>query len=111
MIVSIQPVSTWNNGNTIELNAFRMNIVSDNLKDSCTFYWQIGNQIALQPEGVQNTWVQDGNLTMTGTGYANWNGSNTYAFDWALAQLNLQRAQTGTIASVPTLKLAPVLPQ
>ena len=110
MIVSIQPVSTWNKGTTIQLNVFRLAIINDNLKDSCTFYWQIGNQEPVQPQGVQNTWVQDGNLTMTGTDYTNWNGSNTYAFDWALGQLNLQRAQSGTIASTPTLKLAS-LPQ
>lgn len=110
MIVSIQSVSTWNKGVTIELNAFRLTIVSDNLKDSCTFYWQIGNQLALQPEGVQHTWVQDGNLTMTGQDYLNWDGSNDYAMTWALGQLNLSRAQVGMVANTPLIKVAP-LPQ
>lgn len=114
MIVSIQSVSTWSNGVTLELNVYRLAIINDNLKDSCTFYWQIGNQVALQPEGVQQTWVQDGNLTMTGQDYLSWDGSNDYAMTWALGQLNLSRSQVGMVATplqtAPLLK-ATVLPQ
>ena len=114
MIVSIQPVQSWNRGTVTTLNVFRLQSINDNLKDSCTFYWQIGNQVPLQPEGVQQTWVQDGNLTMSGQDYLNWNGSNDVAMTWALGQLNLSRAQVGMVASTtptgPLLKSA-VLPQ
>lgn len=105
MVISIQPVQSWNKGQTTQLNCFRLQSINDNLKDSCTFYWQIGNEVPVQPSGTAQTWVQDGNLTMSGSEYAGWDGTNTAAFDWALAKLNLQRTQSGTIASTPTLKL------
>ena len=107
MIVSIQSVQSWNRGTVTTLNVFRLQSINDNLRDSCTFYWQIGNQVALQPEGVQQTWVQDGNLTMNGQDYLNWNGSNDVAMTWALSQLNLSRAQVGMVAT--PLVVSPVL--
>lgn len=107
MIISIQPVSSWTQGQTIQLNTFKLQLINDNLKDTATFYWQIGNNTPTGTE-VISTWVQDGNLTMQSTDYANWNGSNSAAMDWAIGQLNLQRAQVGMVANVPQLQTAPL---
>lgn len=113
MIVSIQSVQSWNRGTVTTLNSFRLQSTNDNLRDSCTFYWQIGNAVGLDTGGAAfaaYTWVQDGNLTMSGQDYLNWSGSNDAAMTWALLQLNLSRAQQGMVPNVPTLKVSP-LPQ
>ena len=114
MIVSIQSVQSWNRGTVTTLNVFRLQSINDNLRDSCTFYWQIGNEVPLPTGGTAQTWVQDGNLTMTGQDYLNWDGSNDYAMTWALGQLNLSRSQVGMVAAdTPTgpLLKTTVLPQ
>lgn len=103
MIISIQPVQSWNRGTVTQLNTFKLQLIADNLKDTATFYWQIGNDTPTGTE-VISTWVQDGNLTLSGTDYANWNGSNDAAMTWAIGELNLQRAQVGTVADIPVLK-------
>jgi hypothetical protein len=106
MIVSIQSVQSWNRGTVTTLNVFRLQSINDNLRDSCTFYWQIGNEVPLPTGGTTQTWVQDGNLTMNGADYTGWNGSNDAAMSWALSQLNLSRTLVGMVATpIPTSPL------
>ena len=82
---TIQPVSIWDNGQTIQakvLNAYAVNVT---LNTSAVFYY------ALLSENADNTLgstVAQGNLTMTGEAYTQWTADN-YAWDWIAEQLNL----------------------
>lgn len=77
---TIQPISIWQNGQTKTASVLNAYVISDNLKDSATFFY------ALQTaEGDQ---LAQGNLTMSGEDYVGFI-SNDYAFDWVATQLNV----------------------
>jgi hypothetical protein len=82
---TIESVSIWDNGQTVEatiLNAYAVNVT---LGTSATFYYQLLSQTA---EGNVSQQVAQGNLSMTGEAYAQWE-VDSYAWDWVAAQLNL----------------------
>jgi len=82
---TIQPVSIWDNGQTLEakiLNAYAVNVT---LGTSATFYYSLMTELEDGNIGVQ---VAQGNLTMTGEAYTQWT-VDSYAWDWVAAQLNL----------------------
>jgi hypothetical protein len=82
---TISPVAIWDNGQTVEatiLNAYAANVT---LGTSATFYYQLLSQTA---EGYVSQQVAQGNLSMTGEAYAQWE-IDSYAWDWVAAQLNL----------------------
>ena len=81
---AIQPVTIWVNGETnqgVWLNAY---IINDNLLDSATFYWNILDVTELQ--------LAQGNLTIQGQDYIDWNANpdiNDDAYLWISLQLGL----------------------
>jgi len=82
---TIEPVSIWDNGQTVEatiLNAYAVNVT---LGTSATFYYKLLSQIT---EGNVGQQVAQGNLNMSGEAYAQWE-IDSYAWDWVAAQLNL----------------------
>ena len=82
---SIEPVSIWDNGTVQEakiLNAYAINVT---LGNSATFYYQLFAETA---ELAVSTQLAQGNLTMTGEAYAQWE-MDDYAWDWVAQQLNL----------------------
>jgi hypothetical protein len=81
----IKPVSIWDNGKTLEatiLNAYAVNVT---LGNSATFYYSLSAENDDQTLGAQ---VAQGNLTMTGEAYAQWE-VDAYAWSWIAEQLNL----------------------
>lgn len=82
---TIEAVSIWDNGAVQEakvLNAYAVNVT---LNTSATFYYQL---LAETAEGNVGTQLAQGNLTMTGEAYTEWQADN-YAWDWIAEQLNL----------------------
>jgi len=82
---TIQPVSIWDNGQVLEakvLNAYAVNVT---LGTSATFYYSLQT---LKEDGNLDVQVAQGNLTMTGEAYAQWE-VDSYAWDWVATQLNL----------------------
>ena len=82
---TIESVSIWDNGQTVEatiLNAYAVNVT---LGTSATFYYQLLSQTA---EGYVSQQVAQGNLSMTGEAYQEWN-QDEFAWEWVAAQLNL----------------------
>jgi hypothetical protein len=80
-----QPVSIWDNGQNLEakiLNAYAINVT---LGTSATFYYALFTE---NEDGTQGIQVAQGNLSMTGEAYAQWE-VDSYAWDWVAAQLNL----------------------
>ena len=74
----IQPVVfPLNLGTATILNAYCIN---DNLTNAATFYY------ALLSDTMVN--LSQGNLTMTGQDYLNWQ-TNSYAYDWIATQLDV----------------------
>jgi hypothetical protein len=77
---TIQPVTIWANGETKEatiLNAYAFSVVLDS---NATFYYSLLSD-------AQETLAQ-GNLTMDGTAYENWEQDET-AWEWIADTLNL----------------------
>lgn len=82
---TIQPVSIWDNGQTIQakvLNAYAVNVL---LGTSATFYYAL---LAENVDTTLGTVLAQGNLTMSGEAYQQWTTDNV-AWDWIAAQLNL----------------------
>jgi len=82
---TIQPVSIWDNGTVQEakiLNAYAINVT---LNTSATFYYQLFAENENLSQGPQ---LAQGNLTMTGEAYEQWQ-ADSYAWDWVAEQLNL----------------------
>ncbi|MFN5250167.1 MAG: hypothetical protein ACK5DE_03915 [Bacteroidota bacterium] len=80
----IQPVLIWNNGQTLEakiLNAYAVSVI---LNTSATFYYSM----MTENDGAEGIQVAQGNLTMTGAAYDQWE-VDSYAWDWIAEQLNL----------------------
>jgi hypothetical protein len=81
----IEQVSIWDNGHVKEakiLNAYAVNVT---LGNSATFYYSLSAQNDDQTIGAQ---VAQGNLTMFGDDYSQWE-FDSYAWDWVAQQLNL----------------------
>ena len=82
---TIDEVSIWDNGTVQEakiLNAYAINVT---LSTSATFYYQLFAETVDLSVGLQ---LAQGNLTMTGEAYAQWE-VDSYAWDWVAEQLNL----------------------
>jgi hypothetical protein len=81
----INSVPIWDNGQVLEakiLNAYAVNVT---LGTSATFYYQLFSENVDLSVGQQ---VAQGNLSMTGEAYQEWN-QDEFAWDWVAAQLNL----------------------
>jgi hypothetical protein len=82
---TIQAVSIWDNGTLQQakvLNAYAVNVA---LGKSATFYYGL---FAETPEGNVSNQLAQGNLTMSGDDYLQWDLDN-FAWDWIAEQLNL----------------------
>lgn len=77
---TIQPIQIWKNGGLKEAFILNSYVVSDNIKDSATFYY------SLLSDNKEN--LAEGNLTMSGDSYQGWE-QNNYAWDWVANQLGL----------------------
>lgn len=86
---TIQSVNVWNNGQMKSATGFNMNSIFDDLETSATFYYEL-LVVKTDAEGNESTeQVAQGNLSMTGQEYQNWDDSNDAAYIWGAAQLSL----------------------
>jgi len=82
---NIEAVSIWDNGTVQQatiLNSYAVNVT---LNTSATFWYGL---FATTVDGNQGAQLAQGNLSMTGEAYAEWQSDN-YAWDWIAEQLNL----------------------
>jgi len=93
----IQPVSIWKNGQNKTASILDAYIINDNLESSCTFYWML-KEAGVTPEPteenpvtqiIQGQVLADGNTTMSGDDYDNWDGNNDLAFEYIAEQINV----------------------
>ena len=88
---SIEPISIWKNGESFEANLLNAYIINDNLESSCSFYYQLcssGERTEAMPLVIGQT-LADGNVTMSGEDYINWDDSNDAAYAYIAEKLNL----------------------
>ena len=85
-MVQIEPISIWSNGQTKQASELDARIINDDLKSSCTFYYELKEASTEEQAGVQ---LAQGNVTMDGDRYQNWDGSNEYAFAYIAEQINV----------------------
>jgi hypothetical protein len=86
----IQPISTWVSGEVKTAEYFDLRIIADDLESSCTFYYDLKAK-QVDAEGVESAGeqVSNGNLSLSGDEYDQWDGSNEWAYSWAASKLNL----------------------
>lgn len=86
----IQPVSIWDNGQIYQAKFLDAYVIKDDLSTFAIFWWGLFSEVA-EP-GTKGQQVSQGNLTMNGQDYINWNTNpdiNADAYTWIAAQLNL----------------------
>ena len=82
---NIEAVPIWDNGTVQQatiLNSYAVNVT---LNTSATFWYGL---FATTEDGNQGAQLAQGNLTMSGEAYAEWQ-SDVFAWDWIAEQLNL----------------------
>jgi hypothetical protein len=82
---NIEAVSIWDNGTVQQatiLNSYAVNVT---LNTSATFWYGL---FSTTEDGNVGTQLAQGNLSMTGEAYTQWQSDN-YAWDWIAEQLNL----------------------
>jgi hypothetical protein len=87
----IEPILIWKNGESQEANLLNAYIINDNLATSCTFYYQLcssGEGTEAMPLVIGQT-LAEGNITMSGDDYINWDDSNDSAYSYIAEKLNL----------------------
>ena len=91
-MAQIQPVTLWIQGTTKTANVFDLSIVSDDLATRASLYYRLGSETVPTEGDAQTVWLQDGNLTITGENYQQWDAdpsANEWIYNWAANQLNL----------------------
>ena len=82
---TIQPVTSWANGQAVEAKVLNAYVINDNLVSSATFYYAL---LSENEDGTLGAGVAQGNLTMTGDAYTQYE-TNNYAWDWIASTLGL----------------------
>jgi hypothetical protein len=92
----IQPIQIWKNGQVKTASILDASIISDNLQSNCTFYWQLKEADTVIPadeqveeQTISGQVLADGNTSLSGEDYDNWDGSNDYAFSYIAQQINV----------------------
>jgi len=86
--MKIQPVQIWKNGSLKEAAWLNSYVISDNLKDSATFYYSLSTLVVNEEVESAGEVLAEGNLTMNGEAYEGWQ-TNEYAWAWVAESLGL----------------------
>ena len=90
LMKDIQPIQIWKYGVIKTASVLNATIINDNLSSSCTFYWQLKEaDSVVDLQTIAGEVLADGNVTMSGDDYDNWDGSNDYAFEYIANQINV----------------------
>lgn len=80
-MAKIKSVSIWKEGVKKTANKFLLHIEHDNMENSAKFHYRLGND--------EDESLSSGYLEMVGDEYTSWDGSNNFAYIWAVNKLNL----------------------
>jgi hypothetical protein len=85
MGVQIQPVSIWYNGQSKQASELDARIIFDDLATTAQFYYELKEVV----EGVIGATLSNGNVSMDGQDYIDWDNSNEEAYIYIADKLNL----------------------
>lgn len=116
MAKTIQPISSWQNGEEKQATVFVLTSNYDNLSTNANFQYQL-NEVVTTPTPAPgpvypmfNTLVNS-SLSISGQDYLDWDAAtdaNEWAYNWAAAQLKL--TITGEYVPPTTTTTSPVAP-
>lgn len=89
---TIEPIQIWSNGKNKTATILSAKIVSDDLINSCIFYWSLFEQNPVDPEvptGPSYITLAQGSIDMNGEDYQNWDGSNDAAYSFIAGKINV----------------------
>jgi hypothetical protein len=81
MGVQIQPVSIWYNGQSKQASELDARIIFDDLSTTAQFFYELK-----ESEGAT---LSNGNVSMDGQDYIDWDNSNEEAYIYVAGKLNL----------------------
>lgn len=85
---SINNVQVWKNGEEKQANTLNAVLINDDLATNANFYYQLLSKTMVdESEVVEN--LADGNVSMSGEDYQNWDDSNDGAYQYIANKLNL----------------------
>jgi hypothetical protein len=85
-MVQISPIQIWVNGQNKTAQVLDARIINDDLATSCTFYWELKEESTEETQGQQ---LAQGNVSMSGTDYENWDNSNEEAYEYIAEKINV----------------------
>ena len=91
MAKTIEPISSWQNGEEKQATVFVLTSNYDNLSTSANFQYQLSEVYLSSGYSVLNALV-NGGLTISGQDYLDWDAAvdaNEWAYTWAGVQLKL----------------------
>jgi len=94
MAKTIEPISSWQNGEEKQATVFVLNSSFDNLATTANFQYQLNEVISTSTSSLMssmNTLVTGG-LSMSGQDYLDWDAAtdaNEWAYTWAATELKL----------------------
>jgi len=96
-MAQIQPITTFYNGESVQLTNFVLSSIGDNLsltslEGIATFYYELQTEIKDTEGNTSYQNVITANLSISGADYDSWGAdpnSNQWAYNWAAQQLNL----------------------
>jgi hypothetical protein len=83
---NISPIQIWINGQNKTASVLDARIINDDLATSCTFYWELKEESTEETQGQQ---LAQGNVSMSGDDYLNWDGTNNEAYSYIASQINV----------------------
>lgn len=88
----IEPVQIWMNGTNRTAEILDARIINDDLATSCTLYWELKEASTPAtddtPEQAGQQLAQ-GNISMSGADYENWDNSNEEAYEYIAEKINV----------------------
>ena len=94
MAKTIEPISSWQNGEEKQATLFQLNSSFDNLATTANFQYQLTEIISTTtlPASVSYNTLVSGALTMSAQEYLDWDSAtdvNEWAYNWAATKLKL----------------------
>lgn len=94
---NIEAVQIWKNGSLKNAEVLDARIINDDLNSSCTFYWMLKEANVETPSEIEGgepivtngQQLAEGNHTISGDDYVNWDGSNDQAFTLLATAINV----------------------
>ena len=89
---TINPVQIWHNGQVKTVTLLDARIVDDNLSSSCSFYWQLKEELEPISGSISiasGRALAEGHCYMNEDTYSAWDGSNDAAYTFIAEQINV----------------------